>query len=160
MNIDFPGAQQHNGNTDRDIAREIKESFHLLSLPNNGELTILVDHGWVYLEGVTEFEYQRKTIENYVRNLRDVKGVANLIKVADPSCDPDTIVEEISAAFHRHATLDAAQVHAEVTDGKVTLSGRVRSWTEKKDAERVAWASPGVSAVDNQIKVDTAGLTQ
>jgi osmotically-inducible protein OsmY len=35
----------------------------------------------------------------------------------------------------------------------VTLTGNVRSWREKDDAFRAAWAAPGVIAVDNQIHV-------
>jgi osmotically-inducible protein OsmY len=35
----------------------------------------------------------------------------------------------------------------------VILTGRVRSWVEKREAERVAWSAPGVVAVDNRIVV-------
>ena len=35
----------------------------------------------------------------------------------------------------------------------VTLSGQVRSWHEKKEAERAAWASPGVTRVEDLIVV-------
>jgi len=38
----------------------------------------------------------------------------------------------------------------------VTLRGKVRSWAERKDAEKAAWASPGVTAIDNQIEIDLA----
>jgi osmotically-inducible protein OsmY len=35
----------------------------------------------------------------------------------------------------------------------VILAGPVRSWTEKQEAERVAWSAPGVANVDNRIVV-------
>ena len=38
--------------------------------------------------------------------------------------------------------------------GKVTRRGTVHSWAEKEEAERAAWAAPGVSEVDNQIVVE------
>ena len=37
--------------------------------------------------------------------------------------------------------------------GKVVLSGNVRSWAERHEAERAAWAAPGVSQVDDPITV-------
>jgi osmotically-inducible protein OsmY len=35
----------------------------------------------------------------------------------------------------------------------VVLDGTVRSWLEREEAERVAWSAPGVTTVDNRIKV-------
>ena len=37
--------------------------------------------------------------------------------------------------------------------GKVILRNTVRSWAEREESERVAWAAPGFVAVDDQITV-------
>ncbi|MGM1056513.1 MAG: BON domain-containing protein [Bacteroidota bacterium] len=36
---------------------------------------------------------------------------------------------------------------------KATLSGTVPTWTEKRQAERIAWATQGVYTVENNILV-------
>jgi osmotically-inducible protein OsmY len=36
---------------------------------------------------------------------------------------------------------------------RVILTGTVRSWAERQEAERVSWSAPGVTQVENRIKV-------
>jgi hypothetical protein len=36
---------------------------------------------------------------------------------------------------------------------KITLSGAVRSWLERHEAERLAWSVPGVTRIENRIVI-------
>jgi osmotically-inducible protein OsmY len=36
----------------------------------------------------------------------------------------------------------------------VILRGKVRNYLERDEAERIAWAAPGVSSVDNQLDIE------
>jgi osmotically-inducible protein OsmY len=63
------------------------------------------------------------------------------------------VSQRIKDALKRSAEYDAEHVSVQEADGKVTLSGTVRSWAEREDAERAAWAAPGVSEVIDKILV-------
>jgi len=70
-----------------------------------------------------------------------------------PRASASDVKTRIEAAFRRSAEVDAKKVRIEAHGGKVTLHGDVRSWSERQEAERTAWAAPGVSSVENLIAV-------
>lgn len=60
---------------------------------------------------------------------------------------------QIEAALKRRARDDAQDVHVEVRDSDVTLSGTVHSWSERELAASSAWSAPGVSRVIDNIRI-------
>jgi osmotically-inducible protein OsmY len=111
-----------------------------------------VEDGWVTLEGELDWQYQRLAAERAVRYLTGVKGVSNLITLKK-HVSPLDVSDRIKAALQRSAESDAKKIHVATTDGHVTLTGTVRSWGERADAERAAWSASGVSAVDDRLAV-------
>ena len=138
---------------DSDIASAIKESFRHLSMIDEEAIDVRVDNGYVTLEGTLNWNYQRQAAEAYVRNVDGVTGINNLIQLKNEPCDERSVIEKIHAAFHRHAAADAGNVQVKINGEKVVLSGKVRTWVEKKDAENIAWSSPGIQSVENNINV-------
>ena|ERR1039458_5431334 len=51
---------------------------------------------------------------------------------------------------------DAEKISVEASAGKVILRGNVKTWAEREEEERAAWAAPGVSNVQNDIRIDIA----
>jgi osmotically-inducible protein OsmY len=115
-------------------------------------IRVVVSNGVVTLEGTVERNRERAAAENAVRWLEGVKGVSNLIMLA-PSLEPTEVKRKIEDAFRRSAAIDANRIVVEANGSEVILRGTVRSWAERDEAERVAWAAPGVTKVDNRITV-------
>ena len=60
----------------------------------------------------------------------------------------------IENAFRRHWSINADDVHVTVDGNKVILTGKVTSMYQKEEAGRIAWKTPGVLFVENNLVVD------
>jgi osmotically-inducible protein OsmY len=136
---------------DPEIARQALEALkNRIDVPLG--IAVTVRNGHLTLSGVVEWMYQKAAAERAVKYLRGVKGVFNQITLS-PSAVPKDVRKRIVDALHRHADIDARRIHVEAEGSRVTLSGTVRSWMEKDEAQRAAWRVPGVAVVDNRISV-------
>jgi osmotically-inducible protein OsmY len=106
----------------------------------------------ITLEGEVDYRFQQIAAENAVRNLTGVKAVINLINVK-PVVTPSQVKVKIENALRRAAEVDAQRIKVEVRNYKVILRGTVRSWAERGEAERAAWAAPGVREVEDHLNV-------
>ena len=70
-----------------------------------------------------------------------------------PRASAAEVKSHIEDALRRRAGLDAQKIRVEIQDDKLVLHGELHSWTERREAERTAWAAPGITRVENLITV-------
>jgi osmotically-inducible protein OsmY len=137
---------------DPDIARDAVSALKS-ELPYSSEnIKVIAKDGKITLEGTVEWNYARERAESAVKRIRGVKGVTNSITLK-PKVAPYEVRRKIEDAFRRSAEIDASRVTVEANGSEVVLRGTVKSWAEREEAERAAWAAPGVTKVDNRVTI-------
>jgi osmotically-inducible protein OsmY len=138
--------------TDTEIAQAAVTALKWNTMVPNDRVTVTVSNGWLALNGTLDWQYQKDAAGRTVRDLIGVKGVTNNI-IVKPRVKTIDVRDKIEAAFKRSAEIDARRVNVTAADGKVILSGNVHSWAERQEAERAAWAAPGVTQVEDRLTI-------
>jgi osmotically-inducible protein OsmY len=116
------------------------------------EVQAVVEDGCVTLTGTVHRQFQKQEVEEAIRRLHGVKGTTNKI-VVKPAVAEAAVELMIETALERHASLDAEAIRVKTDGTAVMLEGTVHASTEKQMAEDAAWATPGVTSVDNKLAV-------
>jgi osmotically-inducible protein OsmY len=137
---------------------EIESMAALMLAANVGvsrdNIDVSVSDGVITLTGSVDWYFQRMDAERTVRALWGIKGVVNQIAVrAQPFVAE--IRQHIQQALRRSAE-PATKVNVETDGGAIVLTGNVRTWRERENAERIARSTAGVTSVDNEIVVETS----
>jgi len=139
--------------TDVEIANEVLTALKSnWSVPKD-KVTVMVEDGWVTLEGELPWNYQKEAAKNATNFLSSIKGVTNNIKIKSDSHD---LIEkkDVENAIARSWSVDDSDIKVEVSGSTVTLTGTVDSWYQKEEASRIAWNTPGIWHVKNELEVD------
>jgi osmotically-inducible protein OsmY len=140
--------------TDAELARAVRRALEWDVWVPDERIQSTVSNGWVTLEGTVDLLRERVDVERAIRSLAGVVGVTNKILVGGARVKPNVLREMIEKALERRAEREAEQIKVEVEDGKVKLSGRVRSWAEKRAVVGAISHAPGVTALEEDLFVD------
>ncbi|MET0474518.1 MAG: BON domain-containing protein [Mycobacterium sp.] len=137
--------------SETDIGKSVE---HALRSASNVPETVKaeIDGHDVTLTGQVAWDFQRRAAKRAVQYLRGVCWVNNRITLTPRASAVDT-AERIRNAIVRNAQVEANAVTVAAAGDTVTLSGTVRSWAERRQADIAAWSSPHVSEVYNHIVV-------
>jgi osmotically-inducible protein OsmY len=136
-----------------DIANEVLNALKSNWVVPKDKVKVKVEDGWITLDGELPWNYQREAAKNSVNYLSGVKGVTNNIKVKSETHD-EIEKEKVESALNRNWSLNSKDVKVKVSGTKITLTGAVGSWYQKEEAERIAWSTPGVWSVNNDLFVE------
>lgn len=148
IEVKFPSSWSK---TNVEIANEVLSALKSnWSVPND-KVTVKVEDGWVTLEGELPWNYQRQAAKAGVNYLTGVRGVTNNIKIKSETHDAIE-KKDVEEAIARNWAVNDIKV--DVSGTTVALSGTVNSWYQKEEAGRVAWGTPGIWNVKNDLEVD------
>lgn len=139
--------------TDAEIAQEVLTALSAnLSVPDD-KVSVKVERGWVTLEGDLHWNYQKQAAKSCINYLSGVKGVTNNIKIKSESHDA-VERKDVEDAIGRSWSVDDSDINVAVSGHTVTLTGIVNSWYQREEAERIAYNTPGIWFVNNDLEID------
>jgi osmotically-inducible protein OsmY len=123
--------------------------------PHTGSKSIEVHsiNGIVTLKGSVDNLLSRERAAEIAKTVKGVRSVVNLIAINPEARSDEQIRQDLRRVFDKNDSADRLNIHAEVNNGIVTLSGSVESWQEKSICIRLAQSVPGVKQVDSNIVV-------
>ena len=150
IEVKFPSSLvKTNGEIATEVVNALKSNW---SVPKE-KVTVKVEDGWVTLDGELPWNYQKEAARNAVTFLTGVKGVINNITIKSESHD-EIEKEDVIDAIERSLSVDDSDIDVSVSGTTVTLSGTVNSWYQKDEAGRIAWNTPGIWHVKNELEID------
>jgi len=142
------------GRTDAEIAQEVRRALEWHSEVPHEQIQSTVTDGHVLLDGRVEHWHERENADLAIRHLSGVHGVENRILVAPLTMASGEVRHDIEEALERRADRAAKHIGVSVEDGKVILTGSVRSWPERRAVLGAARFTRGVREVVDHLTIE------
>lgn len=140
--------------SDADLARAVRAALAWDVFVPDEQITSTVTEGRVTLEGTVDHWAQRQDAERVVRTMTGVRALTNLLVVKAREVTPGEVRDAINDALQRQARRESQHVDARVESGRVTLSGVVSSWAERRAVLDAIGATHGVREVVDRLRIE------
>lgn len=148
IEVELPRGERR---SDAELAQSVQSALEWDVFIPKAKIRSSTSSGQVILEGQVDVCSQRDDAERAVRNIRGVRRVLNRILVTPLLGEDHQVQESLEAALERR---DARRINLDVHDGKVILSGVVRSWAERQSIVGAAKGTRGIRSVDDRLLVE------
>ena len=138
--------------SDSAIAVEILNALKAdLQVPHD-RIKVRVEDGRVTVEGDLAWNFQKRDVSAAIRCIEGMKVFTNNI-VIKPESQDEIEQEAVLRALRRSSFLAGQDIDVYVTENNVTLNGVVSSCFQKDEAERIAWGTPGIATLKNELSI-------
>jgi osmotically-inducible protein OsmY len=151
LTVRLPGSA---GLSDTELAHAVRHALEWDVFVPHEQIRSTVSGGAVTLEGEVQHWNQRADAERAIHNLRGVRLLTNHIDVRPPRVSLAAVRQAIEDVLERHVAREAERIELDVQDGRVTLSGVVRSWAEREAAVGAVRGTPGVRKVEDHLRIE------
>ena len=141
------------------ITQAMRKSLDQDSRLVASQIGIRTSFGEVTLDGSVYGQYEKGIAEQDAKNIVGVGWVRNNLSVRADQREDWAIADDVHFNLNTDAVTEGFGLGASVTNGTVTLTGRVHSWYQWSHADDVASRVRGVKAVIDNITVSQANYT-
>ncbi|MBD3392988.1 MAG: BON domain-containing protein [Chitinivibrionales bacterium] len=139
----------------QDLREDIRRALALDPVAESFEIDVAVDDGVVTLSGSVDSYAERRIAVNAAKGVKGIREIIDEISIDVKDTRSNSEIQaEIKARLRLDPYVDHRTLHVAVENGRVVLSGTVRSMVEANYAMEDARVA-GVKSIDiNQLEVD------
>lgn len=144
----------HLTRTDAEIAQAVRHVLEADVFIPHDQIRSVISNGWITLEGRVPYWGDRHWVENSLHKVVGVRGITNNLAVCAPPAEVPELKHIIEQALERRAEREARRIVVQVREGKVSLTGKVHNWNEKRAVLGAVGYAPGVTEVEDNLQVE------
>ncbi|HEX3775255.1 MAG TPA: BON domain-containing protein [Polyangiaceae bacterium] len=141
--------------SDTELAHEVRLALEWDAALPATQIRSTAANGEVTLEGEVESLAQRDDAERAVHHLNGVRIVTNKLAIVPVASLREEVERSLESVLAERAHDDLKSFKLQVANGRVNLSGTVRSWMERQALIDAARRTRGVCSVEANLGIES-----